>query len=713
MSKPLQILKSVFGYDEFRHNQEAIINDVMAAKDTVVLMPTGGGKSLCYQIPALCMEGLTIVVSPLISLMKDQVDALKLSGIGAAFLNSSQHQQDQLQVFDQMRNNQLKLVYVAPERLMGNAEGFINFLKTINVSLFAIDEAHCISQWGHDFRPEYLVLGQLKNHFPTIPIIALTATADKVTRTDIVNQLQLQNFTLYENSFNRPNIYYYVKSKSNYYNDLYDYLTQHRDDSGIIYCLSRASAERLADELVNDGFNAAAYHAGLDKKLKDDRQEMFLKDDIKIIVATVAFGMGINKSNVRFVVHVDLPKNIEGYYQETGRAGRDGLHSEALLFYGAGDVMKLKKFATIEDNPEQTRILQQKLQKMTGFCETRQCRRKYLLNYFGEEAPDDCGSCDVCLNKPALHDATIEAQKALSAVARLQQRFGVGYVTDVLWGSNSEKIRSDHKQLKVYGIGKDKSKDEWKYYIRELVQAGYLVQSDDQYPVLKLTEKSRPVLKQVEKVFLPKPMALQTAKEPEVFQQHPYEKRLFGELKQLRNGLAHEQNVPAYIILSDSSLLDLATYLPASLTDLTMISGFGTFKIEKYGQPFLDVVRAYCASHKLETRINLKQPKRPRKSAAPTSSDTKRTSFNLFREGKTINEIAAGRQLSPGTIESHLAEFVANGDLALNEVVSVDKQQAIEKAAADFGTVSLKTLKENLPEQITYGEIKMMLMRKE
>lgn len=713
MTNPRQILKSVFGYDKFRHNQEAVINDVLAAKDTVVLMPTGGGKSLCYQVPALCMEGLTIVVSPLISLMKDQVDALKLNGICAAFLNSSQHHADQQQVFDQIRSKHLKLLYVAPERLMGNAEGFINFLKTINVSLFAIDEAHCISQWGHDFRPEYLVLGQLKNHFPAIPIIALTATADKVTRGDIVSQLNLKNFTLYENSFNRPNIYYYVKSKSDYYNDLFEFLTQHRDDSGIIYCLSRASADRLANDLVNDGFKAAAYHAGLDKKLKDDRQEMFLKDDVRIIVATVAFGMGINKSNVRFVVHVDLPKNIEGYYQETGRAGRDGLHSEAVLFYGAGDVMKLKKFATIEDNPGQTRILQQKLQKMTGFCETRQCRRKYLLNYFGEEAPDDCGSCDVCLNKPTLHDATIEAQKVLSAVARLNERFGVGYVTDVLWGANSEKIRAEHKQLKVYGVGKDKSKDEWKYYIRELIQAGYLAQSDDEYPVLKLTEKSWPVLKQSEKVFLPKPAMLRTTKEPEVFQQHPYEKPLFDDLKQLRNQLAHEQNVPAYIILSDSSLLDLATYLPASLADLAMISGFGAFKIEKYGLPFLDLVMAYCATRQLESRIDLKQPKRQRKSAAPASSDTKRTSLNLFRQGKTTSDIAAERQLSTSTIESHLAEFVASGDLVLSDVVPAHKLEAIEKAARIFGTASLKTLKENLPEEITYGEIRMTLVRKE
>ncbi|MDQ6815095.1 MAG: RecQ family ATP-dependent DNA helicase, partial [Bacteroidota bacterium] len=415
LPNPQTILQRVFGYDSFRHNQQEIVEHVLAGNDAMVLMPTGGGKSLCYQVPALCLPGVTIVVSPLIALMKDQVDALLVSGVKAAFLNSTQSNAEQTFIFQQLKANQLKLLYLAPERLMGNETQFINFLQQISVSLFAIDEAHCISQWGHDFRPEYLVLGQLKKRFPSIPIIALTATADALTQKDIIDKLQFDDFRVFENSFNRPNIWYYVKPKKNYYEALINYLKQHKNDSGIIYCLSRTSTEKLAEDLKADGFSAAAYHAGLEKSQRDDRQEKFLKDDIHIMVATIAFGMGINKSNVRFVVHVDLPKNIEGYYQETGRAGRDGLHSEAILFYGVGDVMKLKRFAEVEGNEAQTKIMLQKLDKMSKFCEIRTCRRKYLLNYFNDAAPDYCGSCDNCLLAPVLKDTTIIAQKILSA----------------------------------------------------------------------------------------------------------------------------------------------------------------------------------------------------------------------------------------------------------------------------------------------------------
>ncbi|HEX8356501.1 MAG TPA: DNA helicase RecQ, partial [Segetibacter sp.] len=441
MTNPHTILQTVFGYDTFRNNQQEIIEHVLAGKDAVVLMPTGGGKSLCYQVPALCLGGVTIVVSPLIALMKDQVDALKISGIKAAFLNSTQSAAEQSYIIQQLKANQLKLLYLAPERLMGNETQFIQFLQQIHVSLFAIDEAHCISQWGHDFRPEYLTLGQLKEKFANIPLIALTATADALTQKDIIEKLGFTEYRLFENSFNRPNIWYYVKPKRNYYEELTAYLNTHRNNSGIIYCLSRTGTERLAEDLKGDGFNAAAYHAGLEKFVRDERQDKFLKDEIQIIVATIAFGMGINKSNVRFVVHADLPKNIEGYYQETGRAGRDSLHSEAILFYGAGDVMKLKRFAEVEGNEAQTRIMLQKLDKMSKFCETKTCRRKFMLNYFGDDAPDYCGSCDVCLNKPVLQNTTITAQKILSTVARVKESFGARYVVDVLRGSNNEKMR--------------------------------------------------------------------------------------------------------------------------------------------------------------------------------------------------------------------------------------------------------------------------------
>lgn len=714
LPSPHTILKNTFGYDAFRHNQQEIIEYVLAGNNAVVLMPTGGGKSLCYQIPALCLPGVTIVVSPLISLMKDQVDALVLNGVQAAFLNSTLSGAEQSFVFQQLRTNQLKLLYVAPERLMDKDSYFISFLKQINVSLIAIDEAHCISQWGHDFRPEYLILGQLKEHFPQVPVIALTATADKLTKNDIIHKLHFTNYKVFENSFNRPSIWYYVKPKHNYYRDIVAYLQEHKDDSGIIYCLSRASTERLAEDLKEDGFNAAAYNAGLDKSVRDERQEKFQKDEIKVIVATTAFGMGINKSNVRFVIHADLPKNIEGYYQETGRAGRDGLHSEAILFYSAGDVMKLKSFARVEGNEEQSRIMLQKLEKMGRYCETKTCRRKYLLNYFDENASDFCNSCDTCLNKPVLKDCTIIAQKLLSTVARLNGKFGMGYIVDILRGSNNQKIWDAHKQLSVYGIGKDMPAEEWKHYLKELIHYGYLQVGEGEYPVIQLAEKSKDVLFKKEQVFLSAPVEIVISKEPKIIQQHPYEQELFETLKTLRNNIAREQNVPPYIILSDSSLLDLATYLPLTTDAIAQISGFGAYKLEKYGEQFLEAVQDYCIAHKVPTRMHLKQPKRERKSSAERlsddrPSDTKRTSYELYKAGKSIEEIAEERQLHATTIEGHLSYYISKGELDINTFVSSEKQEAITKAAETFGVASLRLLKDNLPEEISFGEIRMVL----
>ncbi|MEO7765764.1 MAG: DNA helicase RecQ, partial [Ferruginibacter sp.] len=551
-----QTLRQYFGYNEFRHNQQEIIENVLAKNDSIVLMPTGGGKSLCYQVPALMFDGITIVVSPLIALMKDQVDALKLNGIAAAFLNSSQSTFQQAEIIQRLKNGQLKLLYVAPERLLGQ-NSLLTYLKDINVSLFAIDEAHCISHWGHDFRPEYLVLGQLKKQFPGVPVIALTATADKLTREDIIQKLELTKYTVFENSFNRPNIGYFIRQKKNYLPQLLEYLHAHKDDSGIIYCLSRSSTEKLAEDLCDKGYAAAAYHAGLDRDIKEDNQERFLRDEIKIIVATIAFGMGIDKSNVRFVVHVDLPKNIEGYYQETGRAGRDGLPSEAVLFYSAADVFKLKNFATIEGNAAQSKVMLKKLDQMAALCSTRQCRRQYLLNYFDEAAPAFCGNCDVCLSDEEKADATIEAQKLLSAVSRLNGRFGINYVIDFLRGSST--IKTEHQTIKTFGVGKDLSKDQWKQYIREMLRLQYLQQSEGEYPVLQLNEKSMEILKGEIKVSLVKSITASKEATAGSYINSGVYKGLLTILKAVRYELAKEENVAAFQVFSDATLVEMST----------------------------------------------------------------------------------------------------------------------------------------------------------
>ena len=699
-----QILQQYFGYSAFRHNQQQIIENVLAKKDSIVLMPTGGGKSLCYQVPALMFEGVTIVVSPLIALMKDQVDALKLNGVAAAFLNSSQSSYEQSVIITKIKNSQLKLLYVAPERLVGQ-NSLLPFLKEINVSLFAIDEAHCISHWGHDFRPEYLVLGQLKSQFPQVPIIALTATADKLTKKDIIDKLGFIDYTVFENSFNRPNISYYIRPKRNHFDQLVDFLDLHKEDSGIIYCLSRSSTEKLAGDLRSLGYAAAAYHAGLDKNIKEDNQEKFLRDEIKIIIATIAFGMGINKSNVRYVIHIDLPKNIEGYYQETGRAGRDGLPSEAVLYYSAADVFKLKSFARVEGNEAQSKIMLNKLDKMAAFCETRQCRRQFLLHYFDEDAPPFCGSCDTCLSEEEKVDATIESQKLLSAVSRLKERFGMNYVVDFLRGGST--IRAEHQSLKTYGIGKETGKEDWKKYIRELLQLKYITQSDGEYPVLQLTEKSHQILRGELQVMLVKSVTARKDLPVKKVAEIPVENDLYKTLKQIRYQLAREENVAAFQVFSDATLVEMATYLPLTSSDLAKISGFGAIKLERYGNVFIDAIIDYCRAHNRPTKMDLKGEKRQRKftlSAKPT--ETKLQSLQIFRQGKSIDEVASERELKRGTIEEHLGYFVFTGEIGINEIVNKEKLGVIVQAIEENkNSLAIAPIKQKLGETYSYGEI--------
>jgi len=712
-AQPIDILQQYFGYDNFRNQQEEIINHVLQQHDTLVLMPTGGGKSLCYQIPALLLPGLTIVISPLIALMKDQVDALQLNGISAAFVNSSMTAAERTRVYDLLNRKELKMLYLAPERLLGDDLKFIDYLQQQDVRLIAVDEAHCISHWGHDFRAEYLRLGELRAAFPTVPVLALTATADDLTRNDIIDKLKLKNARTFISSFNRPNITYLVQPKRSSTEQLLDFLSKHRDDSGIVYCLSRKGTERVAETLNEEGFPAKVYHAGLSSEERAKHQEMFQKDEVKIIVATIAFGMGIDKSNVRFVIHMDLPKNIESYYQETGRAGRDGLPSKALLFFSRGDAIKLKGFIDHED-ADQQRIMLKKLDQMVDFGSMHNCRRQHLLRYFSEEAPDHCGNCDICLGEYERFDATLEAQQALSAIARVQERFGIGYVVDFLRGSKSEKIKDAHKSLKTYGIGKGKSKEEWTNIIRELVRQGY-ADLEGEYTVLKLNTKSWQVLQGGEKVML-STLVRQEEVEADMPEMLTYEAGLLLELKALRTKMAAELNVPAYSVLSDASLQELATYLPFDEDELMRISGFGSYKVEQYGHGFLKIIRDYCQVHQLSSRIadksgRVKKTSSKSKSKTPSGKlgESYQETLRQFKSGKNVMEIAEARGLALSTVEGHLGMLLLKAQLHIDELVPKSRQEVIMAAIEGKSELALGQLKAKLGDAYGWGELRWVL----
>jgi len=593
--KPIQdTLRRVFGLQEFRPHQQEIIEQVMDGGDAFVLMPTGGGKSLCYQLPALHRAGLCIVVSPLISLMKDQVDSLLANGVSAAMYNSNLDAATARSVLARLHAGELDLLYVAPERMM--RPGFIHSLESVTVGLIAIDEAHCVSQWGHDFRPEYAALGELRAHFPDTPFIALTATADPQTRQDIVDVLNLRQARRFFTGFDRPNIRYTVLEKHQPQSQLLRFLRERENESGIVYALSRKRVEEIAAFLTERGYSAAAYHAGLAAGTRRDVQERFVRDDLSIVVATVAFGMGIDKPNVRFVVHYDLPRHLEGYYQETGRAGRDGLPAEALLLFGLQDLATARYQLEQSANEQQKRIESHKLNAMAAFAESLTCRRRVLLGYLGETLAADCGNCDICLNPPERFDATEAARKVLSCVYRLGQSFGIKHVVDVLRGADNERIRKfGHERLSTYGIGLEYSHAEWLSIVRQLIHRGYLVQDIAAFSVLKLAPPAGRVLRDEERVELARPRVKEKSRRKpvrEALELGPDDLQLFEKLRELRKRLADERGVPPYVIFGDAALIEMCRRRPGNETEFLEISGVGQVKLERHGEAFLHTIAA-------------------------------------------------------------------------------------------------------------------------
>lgn len=589
----LKELKATFGYDSFRPTQGEVVKHILQGKDTLALMPTGGGKSICYQVPALVLPGCTVVISPLLALMKDQVDNLKANGIAAAFLNSFLSAEETAEVRTRFRNNELKLLYISPERLSFE---ITYLLKQGNVSLFAIDEAHCISQWGHDFRPEYTELHRLREEYPNVPLIALTATADEVTRLDIIRQLEIPEQNVFIDSFDRPNISLNVRSnlkRKDKFQEILQFLKKHKGESGIIYCLSRKNTENLAKELAKNGFYAEAYHAGLEQDERKQVQEDFLKDKTAIICATIAFGMGIDKSNIRWIIHYNTPKNMEGYYQEIGRAGRDGMPAESILFYSESDLVTLAKFA--EESSEKELQLE-KLARMQHYATSPVCRRRILLSYFGETLKHDCSNCDVCKHPPRRFNGTIVAQKALSAVARVKSAENSEIIIDILRGSNRKEIQEKHyDSFPTFGIGKDISTIRWEYFIQQLVHLGALKMAYTEGKPLQLTTFGKEILQGKQKIELaildPHEEFPESARKKHSYNElDKSETKLFEALRVYRRELAEEMDIPPYVIFSDKVLTEIAKRQPRNIYEFANIPGVGNFKVTKYAQGFLQVI---------------------------------------------------------------------------------------------------------------------------
>ena len=588
------ILKNVFGFQTFRPNQESIIRGIIDGRDVFAVMPTGGGKSLCYQLPAALMSGTAVVISPLISLMKDQVDAAVENGMSAAFMNSSMNAEAISDVYRRLRNSTIKLLYIAPERFA--MPHFLERLKTVAISLFAIDEAHCVSEWGHDFRPDYLGLSLIPQMFPGVPVAAFTATATQKVQDDIIGKIGLRSPQILRASFNRPNLFYEVTAKSKVESQIIEFLREHQGESGIIYRTTRDAVMHTADFLKSKGIAALPYHAGLSAEERNRNQEAFNRDEVQIIVATIAFGMGIDKSNVRFVVHADLPKNIEGYYQETGRAGRDGEPARCLLFFGRGDIPKIRYFINLMTDENERIIASRKLHQTVGYASHNVCRRKQLLGFFGEEYPlDNCGSCDICSGSIQQIDITIDSQIILSAISRTGQRFGIGHTIDIVTGADTKRVRElKHNEVKTYGAGIGRDKNYWRSVVDELIAQEALVQEGDPYPVLRITPKGSNILFGRENIsaLRREEIKAETSRNKSA-ESSEYDEALFEKLRLLRKRMADAQRVPPYIIFSDKTLHEMCRRFPSTLSDLRQISGVGDTKLQRYGEDFVLEIRQH------------------------------------------------------------------------------------------------------------------------
>ena len=708
---PETILKNVFGYDQFKPLQCEVIENVLKKHDTLVIMPTGGGKSLCYQIPALIFPGLTVVVSPLIALMKDQVEQLHELGVPALFLNSSLSFDDYQDNMEQVRSGKIKLLYVAPETLL--TPRLFNLLDSLPLDCLTIDEAHCISEWGHDFRPEYRQLVGARSRFPQAVCLALTATATQLVRLDIQNTLGFEIKNEFIASFDRENLMIEVVPKSDPVTQTLEFLGRFQDQSGIIYCFSRKQVDDLAAVLTRKGHSARPYHAGLEDEERKRNQELFIRDDIQIIVATIAFGMGINKPNVRFVVHYDLPKSIESYYQEIGRAGRDGLPATCLLLYSYGDVQKLKYFIDQKEEPERTGAYQH-LTALTRYAETGTCRRLPLLGYFGEKyLPENCGMCDNCVaGEKEQVDITISAQKFLSCVRRTGEMFGAAHVADVLLGSENQKVlKFTHHNLSTYGIGKDLSRKQWLHLARQLIQKGLLLQ-DETYGSLRLTSSGSAAMKNREPILgrilqdAPAPRISRKTGEPE------YDRELFELLRKKRKELADKAHLPPYIIFSDRTLIEMAAYYPQKVDSLLKINGVGQVKASHYGSQFLEIIQSYCQPRRLEEKS-----KTSRREIAPLAEKNARHVLvaEAYNEGQTIQQLMEHYGVQQNTILDHLVKYAAEGhplrgsdDLLALSALSPGEQAVVLSAFKELGPERLSPVFARLDGKVSYEELKIL-----